>query len=257
MDRWDGGSDYELFMGRWSRGVGSVFVESLGLQRGLRWLDVGCGTGALTEAILSDADPSAVAGVEPSTHFVEAARQRLGDQVDLQVAGGENLPFAADSFDVVVSGLALNFVPDPVAALREWKRVAAPGGVVSVYVWDYADGMELLRVFWDTVLDMDSSAADLDEANRFPLCQPDALADAFSAAGFLNAASSAIEIDTRFSSFDDYWSPFLAGQGPAPTYVSNLPPSNRRELRELLRTKLPPDGPIDLVARAWVATGSG
>jgi SAM-dependent methyltransferase len=256
MDRWDGGNNYDIFMGRWSRLVASEFVRSLGAQPGLRWLDVGCGTGALTEAIVSDADASAVSGVDPSRQFAELARQRLGDQVDLRVASGEDLPFVSGSFDVVASGLALNFIPDPVGALREWSRVAAAGGLVSVYVWDYAEGMELLRVFWDAVIDMDASASEYDEANRFPMCQPEPLADLFRTAGLSDVSTSRIEVRTQFASFDDYWDPFLSGQGPAPTYVSNLNASNRHQIRERLRNSFSSDGSLDLTARAWVATGS-
>ena len=252
MDRWDGGNDYDLFMGRWSRAVASEFVAGLAQDRCLRWLDVGCGTGALTDVIISDAEPSAVAGVDPSAHFIEAAVQRLGEQVDLRISGGGQLPFADGAFDVVVSGIALNFIPDPVGALEEWKRVVRPDGVVGVYVWDYADGMEFLRVFWDTVLDLDPPAMDLDEGRRFPICEPDALLAAFDEAGFANPITSSIEVATCFGSFDDYWRPFLAGQGPAPTYVANLDPSSREVLRQRLRQALEADGSIELTARAWV-----
>ncbi|MGI9586241.1 MAG: class I SAM-dependent methyltransferase [Acidimicrobiia bacterium] len=256
MDRWDGGSDYDVFMGRWSRAVASDFVGRLAVGRGLRWLDVGCGTGALTEAIVSATEPAAVAGVDPSPYFIAEARQRFDGRVDLQVADGGDLPFPDGVFDVVVSGLALNFIPDPVRALREWKRVAEPGGLVGVYVWDYTEGMEFLRIFWDAVVEVDESARDLDEGRRFPICRSDELFNTFSDAGLSNITSSSIEIATCFGSFDDYWNPFLSGQGPAPTYVAGLSQGDREDLRQRLRTKLAPDGAIDLTARAWVAAGS-
>ena len=256
MDRWDGGSDYDFFMGRWSRAVASGFVGGLAMGRGLRWLDVGCGTGVLTEAILSATRPAAVAGVDPSPDFIAATRQRFEDRVDLQLAYGGDLPFPDGDFDVVVSGLALNFIPDSVGALREWKRVAVSDGLVSVYVWDYAEGMEFLRIFWDAVAEMDASARDLDEGRRFPICRPDELVNTFSDAGLSNITSSRIEIATRFGSFDDYWNPFLSGQGPAPTYVGGLSQGDREDLRERLLAKLAFDGAIDLTARAWVAAGS-
>lgn len=258
MDRWDGGSEYDVFMGRWSRVVAGRFVGGLDLPEGLRWLDVGCGTGALVEAILGGGGPSRVAAVDPSFEYVSAVERRFGDHVDVRVAGGGDLPFDDGSFDVVVSALVLNFIPDPIQALREFRRVAGSGGIVSAYVWDYADGMEFLRVFWDTATALDSSARVLDEATRFPICDPGRLFDAFEEAGLGGVEISSIDIATEFSEFDDFWCPFLSGQGPAPSYVAGLSDANRERLEKRLRRVLDTDAgsPIGLRARAWVATGS-
>ena len=255
-DTWDDGSDYDLFMGRWSRLIAAHFVSELGIQPRQRWLDVGCGTGALLQCIIDLAEPSSVAGIDPSDHFVARALEMADGRADVKVGSGENLPFDDHTFDVVVSGIALNFMPDPVTTLKEWHRVAGPGATISVYVWDYAEGMEFLRTFWDTAVDLDPAAADLDEGIRFPLCRPEALSAVFTEAGLSTPNLGSIEVPTTFASFDDYWAPFTRGQGPAPGYVASLAPDDRRRLFERLRVALVPsdDGRIHLKARVWTAT---
>lgn len=257
MDQWDDGSDYDAFMGRWSRLVADSFVDELGVGPGSRWLDVGCGTGALVAAVVDRAAPAGVAGVDPSPDFVAIASSRFANDATFQVAGGDDLPFGDDVFDVVVSGLALNFIPDPVAAVREWQRVVVGGGGIHAYVWDYADGMTFLRTFWDTAVRLDASAGPLDEAVRFPVCRPEGLTEVFSGAGLVDVATGSIEIDTVFGSFEEFWTPFLRGQGPAPSYVATLSPADRVVLEHELRSTLPTadDGAIRLTARAWTVSG--
>jgi SAM-dependent methyltransferase len=157
------------------------------------------------------------------------------------------------SADVVVSGLVLNFVADPAAALAEMARVGGRGATLGAYVWDYAGKMELMRHFWDAAVALDAGAAPLDEGVRFPLCRPEALTGLFDAAGLPQTDVAAIDIATRFASFDDYWQPFLGGQGPAPAYAMSLDEPARTRLRERIRERLPigPDGSIALTARAW------
>src|ERR687895_493226 len=166
----------------------------------------------------------------------------------LVVADARRLPVGDDRFDAVVSGLVLNFVPDPALAVREMTRVARPGGRVAAYVWDYAGRMELIRHFWDAAAALDPAAADLDEARRFGLCQPEPLGHLFRDAGLAEVGVRPIEVPTRFRDFDDYWTPFLGGQGPAPGYAMFLAEEHRRALRDLLRARLPsnPDGSISL-----------
>ncbi len=258
MDRWDGGSDYDVFMGRWSRLVAHEFVTALGADEGGRWLDVGCGTGALLEAISDLAAPARLVGIDPSKEYVDRAASQVGDVAEVDVADGEHLPFGDDSFDIVVSGLALNFIPNPGAAVGEWLRVTRPGGIVSSYVWDYAEGMGFLRHFWDVAAAVDPDARLLDEGVRFPLCRPDRLKDLFATSGLTSVEADSIEIPTVFDDFGDYWTPFLRGQGPAPSYVASLTDSERSRLAENLQAKLPRDaaGQIALRARAWTITGN-
>ncbi len=226
---------------------------------GRRWLDVGCGTGALTSSILALADPAIVVGVDTSEGFVDDARTRVDDpRASFQTGDARSLPFPDDRFDAVASGLAVNFVPEPARAAAEFARVTAPGGVAAAYVWDYAEGMAMMRWFWEAAAELDPAAADLDEGRRFPLCRPDALRELWAEAGLDGVAVEAIEVPTVFADFDDYWGPFLGGQGPAPGYVMSLAGERRAELRDLLRARLPadPDGSIPLTARAWAVRGT-
>ena len=137
-------------------------------------------------------------------------------------------------------------------------RVVRPGGIVAAYVWDYAGRMELMRYFWDAAVELDPAAGALDEGLRFPLCQPAPLAELFEGAGLQRVEGREIEVPTRFKDFDDYWSPFLGGQGPAPGYAMSLDEPRRAALRELIRSRLPiaADGSISLVARAFAVRGT-
>jgi SAM-dependent methyltransferase len=256
---WAVGRAYEPYIGRWSRLVASELVAWLEVPGGAVWLDVGCGTGALTRAVLEAADPATVVGLDPSPGFVAHARSRLADpRARLLVADARRLPAGDARFDVVASGLVLNFVPDPPAAAREIARVTRPGGRVAAYVWDYAGRMELIRHFWDAATALDPAAVALDEGRRFALCQPGPLARLFQSAGLTAVGVRPIEVPTRFRDFDDYWLPFLGGQGPAPGYVMSLDERRRSALREELRSRLPTaaDGSISLVARAWGVVGT-
>ena len=257
-EHWASGDLYEPYVGRWSRLVAGEFLAWLNAPPGLSWLDVGCGTGALTEAVATACEPARVTGVEPSAGFIGTARQRLATRdVDLRQGDARSLPFDAAAFDRAVSGLVLNFVPEPARAVTEMTRVVRPGGAVALYVWDYAGKMELMRHFWDAAAAIDTRAAELDEGKRFPICTPDALRRTFTAAGLADVQTRAIDVPTVFRDFDDYWTPFLGGQGPAPTYCVSLPEDMRVTLRERLRAMLPArsDGGIHLVARAWAVRG--
>jgi len=258
-DTWERGDPYERYVGRWSRRLAPRFLSWLAVPEGRRWLDVGCGTGALCAAILEHCAPASLAGVEPSEGFLGSARQNLAGRAALHQGKADSMPLEDGTVDVVVSGLVLNFVPDARGALMEMQRVARRGGCIAAYVWDYAGKMELMRHFWDAAVELDAAAAKLDEGRRFPLCRPEALAQLFASAGLGRAEVAAIEIPTRFASFDDYWQPFLGGQGPAPAYAMSLEEPQRARLRDRLRDRLPCDaeGAITLVARAWaVRAGS-
>jgi SAM-dependent methyltransferase len=256
-DTWERGSPYEQYVGRWSRQVAPRFLSWLAVPAGRRWLDVGCGTGALCATIADRCSPSSLAGVDPSTGFLDAAKANLGGRATLRQGSATAIPLADASVDAVVSGLVLNFVPDPPAAVREMSRVAAAGGTIAAYVWDYADRMELMRRFWDAAVELDPAAAKLDEGPRFPLCRPEALEALFREGGLREVEVTAIDIPTPFASFDDYWQPFLGGQGPAPAYAMSLDEPARARLRDRLQERLPAkaDGSISLVARAWAVRG--
>ncbi len=258
VDEWADADAYEAFMGGWSRAAAERFVGWLALPPGMRWLDVGCGTGALSQVILRYAAAAEVVGIDRSAAYVAHARTRVpDDRARFDVGEAVAIPVRDASFDAAVSGLVLNFVPEPESVLREMARAVRPGGCVAVYVWDYAEGMEMLRRFWDVATALDPRAAELDEGRRFAICRPDALARAFEAAGLEGGAVASVEVPMRFEAFEAYWSPFLGGQGPAPGYARGLGEADRARLRERLRRELAPaaDGSIRLRARAWVARG--
>ena len=258
MSIWAIGEAYEPYVGRWSRAVAREFLAWLAVPPGAHWLDVGCGTGALSATILAHASPAVVTGIDSSEGFVAHARQHVPDpRASFRLADAQDLPFSPHSFDAAVSGLVLNFVPQPERAVAEMARVTRPGGIVATYLWDYAGEMQLMRHFWDAAAALDPAAEPLDEGRRFPLCRPEPLERLFTGAGLQDVAVRAIDVPTVFRDFDDYWSPFLGGQGPAPAYAMSLPEPSRAALRDHLRATLPAaaDGSIPLIARAWAARG--
>ena len=256
---WASGDSYERYVGRWSRLVARDFLAWLDLPPRLGWLDVGCGTGALRAGILAATQPAALMGVDPSEGFLELARARLPDaRVRFETGDAQKLPLPDDTVDVAVSGLMLNFVPDQPRAMRELRRVVRPGGTVALYVWDYAGAMQLMRYFWDAAVALDPGARALDEGVRFPICRPEALAALFDDTGLEAVTTRALDVPTTFADFDDYWTPFLGGQGPAPGYCVGLAEAQRSALRDRLRASLPfgADGRIALSARAWAVRGT-
>jgi SAM-dependent methyltransferase len=258
-DTWSSGAAYEPYVGRWSRLVAREFLAWLSDPQGSRWLDVGCGSGALTQTILQVAEPSAVTGVDPAEGYMAYARASTPDaRAHFTVGDAEALSAEPSAYDAVVSGLVLNFVADPARAVAEMARVTRPSGTVAAYVWDYAGQMQLIRHFWDAAVSLDPQARELDEGQRFPLCHPEPLAHLFAGAGLREVLTRAIDVPTVFRDFDDYWSPFLGGQGPAPSYLMSLDDERRVALRERLRATLPvaADGSISLIARAWAVRGN-
>jgi SAM-dependent methyltransferase len=255
---WSSGELYERYVGRWSRLVALEFVSWLEMPEHGRWLDVGCGTGALSQTVLKTADPQYVLGIDRSEEYVNTARSRVDHPTaEFRAGDAQSLPVESDAFDVAVSGLVLNFVPSPGQMIGEMKRAVRTGGTVAVYVWDYGGMMQFLRHFWNAVAALDPSARDLDEGRRFPICNPDALLSLFYENGLRDLEINPIDISTNFKDFDDYWAPFLGGQGPAPGYAMSLSGEMRARLRDRIYNSLPfaLDGSIPLVARSWAIKG--
>src|ERR1043165_2669298 len=255
---WTSGNAYEPFVGRWSRMVAKEFIHWLGLSEKSQWLDVGCGTGALTQTILEMANPQNVKSIDRAEGFVNFARNQINDsRAVFEVGDAQSLSVESESYDAAVSGLVLNFVSHPELMATEMTRAVREGETVALYVWDYAEKMQFIRHFWNAATALDPAAYDLDEGRRFPICNPTALTDLFQATGLTHVETRAIDISTDFKDFDDYWSPFLGGQGPAPSYVMSLSEERRAELRERIYRSLPfaLDGSIPLVARAWAVKG--
>lgn len=257
-DVWAAGNLYEPYVGRWSRRVAEELLNWLAVPEGKDWLDVGCGTGALIQTIVEQANPNSVIGLDSSSAYIEYAKTHIeSPRTRFEVGDAQSLPVDTASRDAAVAGLVLNFVPQPTRAVAEMARVVRPGAVVAAYVWDYAGKMELMRYFWDAAVALDVAAIELDEGHRFPICQPTPLAQVFAQAGLSEVEVRPLDVATDFRDFDDYWSPFLGGQGPAPGYAMSLSEERRAALRERVRSELPiaKDGSIHLIARAWAARG--
>lgn len=254
-DAWQAGDSYDHYMGRWSRQIAPRFLEWLGAANGLDWLEVGCGTGALSAAILARCNPRSLIAIDPSEDFVTKARARVPDRrAEFQVGDAQALTAETATRDVIVSALVLNFVPNKEKALAEMKRVARPGATVGFYVWDYpGGGVEFMHAFWRAATALDPNAVDLTEDKRFPFCTPDGLADLARRGGLASVDCTAIEMPTVFKDFQDYWHPFTLGAGPAPGYCMSLDPQARQRLKEKLHNSLPrcEDGSIPLKTRAW------
>jgi len=258
-DKWSDGSAYELYVGRWSRKVAQGFLSWLDAPDGSTWLELGCGTGALTSQIVERCTPEAVIAVEPSGDFLARARQNVPDRrVEFRQGDGHKIPVDDDAADYAVSGLVLNFIPDLPAALREFARCVKPGGAVTAYVWDYAGHVQFMRHFWDAAVAQNPGAAEQDEGVRFPICRPRPLRQVFEKAGLKSVDVVPIDIPTPFENFDDYWRPFLGDVGPAPGYCAALDEAARGDLRDRLKATLPTDadGMILLAARAWAVRGT-
>ncbi len=253
-DRQAGSDAYERYIGRWSRPVADQFVVWLDVPPGQRWLDVGCGTGALSDAILKRSAPASLIGVDPVEPFIARATAALTDpRASFRLGSAADTGLPDDAADVAVAGFVLNFVPDVGAALAEWRRVLEPGGVVGAYVWDYVRGMGFIRQFWDAAVTVDPAAAALDQGGRLGLSAAGQLEAAFRAAGFVAVEAHSIAIPTVFADFDDLWLPFLGGTGGAPGYVATLDDAHRDAIRERLRRSVAAesDGSIHFEARAW------
>jgi len=256
-DKWNSGDPYEYFMGRWSQLMAPAFLDWVNFSNNKSWLDVGCGTGALSEAIFLNNNPAHICCIDPSAEFLEKAKAKKTFTAEFITGSADALPVADHSFDIVVSGLALNFFPDIPAALTEIKRVLQKDGMIAAYVWDYVGKMEFLRFFWDAACEADANAAKLDEGNRFPICNADNLRIAFEQAGLTDTETTFLDIDTVFKNFNDYWNPFLGGQGPAPSYLASLNKDLQEKIKTTLQQRLcnDPATPIKLMARAIAVKG--
>ncbi|SLN41544.1 class I SAM-dependent methyltransferase [Oceanibacterium hippocampi] len=255
-DLWGGADAYERYMGRWSRRIAPHFTAWVAAPPGASWLDIGCGTGVLTSTVLDTCEPARVVAIDSSDMFLQTARARCDDpRVSFRPGDAQALPEDDGAFDIAVSGLVLNFLPDKIAAVREMVRVVRPEGMVALYVWDYAGHMQVMRHFFDAATALDPRASEYDDGVKAPVCRPGPLSELFASAGLTEIEVRPIDIPTAFASFDDYWAPFLGGTGSAPKYCLSLGDDARNRLRDAVRARLPtgPDGEILLAARAWAA----
>ncbi|MDQ2651955.1 MAG: class I SAM-dependent methyltransferase [Chloroflexota bacterium] len=257
---WGNADAYAAYMGRWSRPMAEGVLRWLRPEPGLDWLDVGCGTGALTSAILDLAAPGAVTGVDPSANFLDTAGTRLTDpRVQFTVATAADLPYPTASFDIVIAGLVLHLIQDPLTAVQEMTRVARAGGVVAAYVWDFTGERQFTHAFWNAAKELDPSAASFDPATQTTLCAHKPLAELLTAADLHQVLVESIAIPVVFRNFDDFWLPhLLQGSPPAQRYTATLDEPALTSLRERLRTTLPvaADGSLPLLGHVWAARGT-
>lgn len=250
------GEAYDRHVGRYTDELAAALVEVAGVRPGQRALDVGSGPGALTRALAAITGADDVAAVDPSPPYAEACRARVPN-ADVRVATAEALPFADGTFDVVLSQLVLNFMSDAPAGVREMRRVARPGASVGACVWDYADGMTLLRRFWDAALRVDpEGAGERDEGRVMPYCTPPELEALWTGAGLDDVACGELDAGARYEDFDSLWEPLESGVAPSGAYAAALDAGARAALRgELYELLGSPSGAFALEARAWYVLG--
>jgi SAM-dependent methyltransferase len=247
---------YDRFVGRYGAALGSALVAAAGVRPGMRALDVGCGTGALTRVLWDLLGPDHVAAVDPSEPFVATVRERLPG-VDVRLAPAESLPFDDAAFDAALAQLVFNFLQDPEAGLAELRRVTVPGGIVAACVWDYPGEMTLLRAFWEAAgaLDPDGAAA-VDERTRMPFGREGDLADLWRRGGLEDVEEGRLVVSAEYEDFADLWAPLESGVAPAGAYAASLDEERRGALAAEYRRRLgAPEGPFTLSARAWYAVG--
>jgi SAM-dependent methyltransferase len=245
-----GADQYDRFMGRYSAPLAPAFTSFARVAEGDRVLDVGCGPGALASELAGRLGSASVCAVDPSEAFVAAARGRLsGVRVERAVA--ESLPFEDRSFDAALAQLSVHFMTDPVAGLREMRRVTQPSGVVAACVWDHAGGQGPLGVFWEAARVLD---ADVDDESSRAGTRRGHLAELLEAAGLREIEHGAVSVEVEHPSFEEWWEPFTLGVGPAGAFVAGLSATRRERLRDLCRERLP-EGPFAIRARAWAARG--
>ena len=250
---------YERFMGRWSRQLAPQYLAFAGAKDGDKVLDIGTGTGSVASTIAAKLPSSQVVGIDPSAAFIEAARNNArSNRERFEVGDAQALALDDGSFDQVMSLLVLNFVPDPQKAIAEMRRVTRAGGTVSACVWDYNAGMQMLRFFWDEVVALDPSMEPKDE-RHMKVSREGQLGQLWRQAGLGEVREQALTIEQQFTSFDDYWDPFLKGAGPGGAYVVSLGDEPRKRLEARMRKRLlgdRADGAFTLKAKVWCVRGS-
>jgi ubiquinone/menaquinone biosynthesis C-methylase UbiE len=254
------GEGYELQMGRWSRRLAEPFLDFCGCADGEEILDAGCGTGSLAFALSQRANVRSIQGVDLSSAYIQHATEQNRDRrIEFRVEDVCALPFADASFDRVLSLLVLHFVPNADRAIAEMRRVARPGATVAAAVWDARGGFVANRIFFDTAATLDPKGNERRARNYTrPMTRPGELFAAWHAAGFTEIRQAMLSIRMEFSSFEDYWAPYVGKDGPGAEYVGILSPAQQEHLREMVRNAYvdgEPDGPRSYAAIAWAVAG--
>jgi SAM-dependent methyltransferase len=247
---------YDRFVGRYGAQLADALIEFAGVAPGMRALDVGCGPGALTGALVQRLGAESVRAADPSEPFVEACRKRFPG-VEVVVARAEALPYSDDEFDAAISQLVVNFMADAEEGVAEMARVTRSGGLIASAVWDYAGEMTLLRAFWDSAREIDPEGATADEGAVMRWCGEGDLAELWQGAGLVDVRFGALTARAAYEGFEDLWWPLPTGVGPAGAYCKSLDDEGRAALHDAFRRRLGVgDEPFELSARAWAAAGT-
>ncbi len=248
-----GGDSYTRYMGEWSRPLARAFVAAVGVDEGASVLDVGCGAGSLTVALVEHVGSGAVAAIDPSEQQVVACAA-AAPSADVRIAGAEAIPFQDEAFDATLAQLVLNFLDDAPAGVEEMCRVTRPGGTVAACTWDYREGMTMLRVFWDAARALDPGTPG--EGQSMAYCSRDELERLWLDAGLTEVETGSLTVTRVYTGFDDYWETFGLGIGPGGAYYASLDDARREQLRlECFSRFGEPVGPLSMDARAWLVRG--
>lgn len=242
---------YQAFMGRYADRLAEQLIAQLAPVPGQRALDVGAGPGAVALRLADLLGADHVAAVDPSPPFVEALRTSLPG-ADVALASAESLPFADDSFDLVIAQLVVQFMSDPARGIAQMARVTRAGGRIAVSVWDFGGGRSPLSIFWQAANELFDDVPD-ESGQRGSTAGE--LAQLLGDAGLSVVADTELAVDLFYDSFESWWQPYELGVGPAGAYVATLAPADRSALRQRCAQLLPPaPGPHHAVA--WVAIGT-
>ena len=239
-------------MGRYSSQLSAQMADLVEVRQGQRALDVGCGPGALTGELVHRIGADAVAAVDPSEPFVEAARRRHPG-VMVQRATAEALPFDDDAFDAALAQLVVHFMADPIAGLVEMRRVTRPGGAVAACVWDIAGERAPVSTFWQAAREL-ASGQEIDDESARAGARRGHLVELMTAAGLRDVREAELVISLEHATFESWWEPYTRGVGPAGGFVARLDDAARAQLRERCRALLP-EPPFRITAVAWAARG--
>jgi SAM-dependent methyltransferase len=247
---------YGRFVGRYAPSLSAALIDGVGVDRDSRVLDVGCGPGGLATALAEIVGQENVAAVDPSQPFVSVCRARL-PTADVRVAAAEELPFEDDSFDAAFAQLVVNFMTDAERGVGEMKRVVKPGGTIAACTWDYADGMTMLRAYWDAAHEVaPEESAQFDEGKNMRYATLEELTGLWREVGLSDVEGGELTVTVDYEDFDDLWAPFPSGIGPAGAFCASLDPEQQGALRTAMSRRLgDPEGPFELSARAWCALG--
>jgi SAM-dependent methyltransferase len=247
---------YARHVGRYVAALSKALIEVVGIEPGMHFLDVGCGPGGLTRALADVVGAENVSAVDPSEPFLEICRERVPG-ADVRVAAAEDLPFANGSFDGALAQLVVNFMTDAERGVGEMKRVVLRGGTVAACTWDYADGMKMLRAFWDAAREVaPEETAQVDEGATMRYCNPAELTDLWRTVGLDDVEVGELWVSADYADFDDLWAPFPSGLAPSGAFCASLDPTRQEAVRLAYSRRLDdPEGPFSLDARAWYAIG--